>query len=69
MRGGSKAVWNFSKISSNLVAGSFPYMSDVLKSPHLYTSSLIQPLGKAGHSNLLVGAPASILTKNHQSET
>ena len=24
MRGGSKAVWNFSKNSSDLVAGSFP---------------------------------------------
>ena len=25
MRGGSKAVWNFSKNSSDLLAGSFPY--------------------------------------------
>ena len=30
MRGGSKAVWNFSKKSSNLVAGPFPNL-DVYK--------------------------------------
>ena len=28
MRGGSKVVWNFSKTSSNLVAGPFPYAED-----------------------------------------
>ena len=34
----------------------------VMKLVHLYTSSLIHPLGKAGHSNLRVVAPDSILT-------
>ena len=45
MRGGSKAVWNFSKNSSNLVAPPFPYrkLADLTKCVDFFTYFFASP--------------------------